>query len=224
MQNHIKPPVLISRLMAVVLATALVVLGALGWTLYRMFPLNRPEIFFLTTEIRANQDVRLVQMQPASENLDLYKNAFVREYLIHRNEVFSNANAMQKKWNAIDGAVRIMSDDNVYRDFAQTDMFVAMMSGMPDFNFRCPVNFIEGPTYLPSEDMYKVKIQYFCDDNISGQTVKKEYTIKLKLSMEDNTEIRWADKIENPLGLWVSEYKIIEGDGDPLDTGFREAE
>ena len=80
MQNRVEPPVLLSRIIMFVLATALVVLAALGMTIYNMFPLNRPQVFFLTTTVRDNQDVRLVQMQPKSENLDRYTKAFVREY------------------------------------------------------------------------------------------------------------------------------------------------
>lgn len=114
MQNRVEPPILLSRIMMFVLATALVVLATLGITVYKMFPLNRPQIFFLTTVVRDNLDVRLVQMQPKSENLDRYTKAFVREYIRHRNEIFSNPNAMHQKWNSNDGAVRIMSTDQVY--------------------------------------------------------------------------------------------------------------
>lgn len=51
MPDRVEPPVLISRLMTFVFATALVVLGALGLTLWQLFPLNRPQVFFLTTQI-----------------------------------------------------------------------------------------------------------------------------------------------------------------------------
>ena len=223
MKNRIEPPILLSRLLVFVLAMSVVVLFALGITLKNMFPLNRPQVFFLTTTVRDDQDIRLVQMQPKSENLDRFKKAFVREYIRHRNEVFTNPKAMQKKWNNENGAVRTMSTDKVYADFTNTYMFTAMMGGMPDFEFTCPVVFDGAPLYLPNEDMYQVKIRYFCADN-TGRTYPKDYTIKLRLENEDNTQIKWADRIENPLGLRVSEYVIAEGDGDPLDTGFRATE
>ena len=224
MQNRVEPPVLLSRIMTFVLAAALVVLGTMAFTLYKMFPLNRPQVFFLTTTVRDNQDVKLVEMQPKSENLDRYKKAFVREYIRHRNEVYTNANAMHKKWNGQDGAVRTMSTDEVYGQFANTTMFVAMMSDLPDFEFSCPVGFYEGqPIYLASEDMYQVKFRYFCADN-TGRTYPKDYTIKVKLTTEDDTQIKWADRIQNPLGLRVSEYVVMSDNGDPLDTGFLETE
>lgn len=217
MQNRVEPPVLLSRIMTFVLATALVVLVALGMTIYNMFPLNRPQIFFLTTTIRDNQDVRLVQMQPKSENLDGYTKAFVREYIRHRNEIFQNPNAMQQKWNTINGAVRIMSTDDVYARFIDTALFNAVMSEAPNFN--CLVNFEGAPMYLASEDAYQIKFRYFCSDS-TGQTTPKDYTIKLKLEAEDNAQIKWANRIDNPLGLRVSGYEVVSGNGDPLDTGF----
>ena len=51
----------------------------------------------------------------------------------------------------------------------------------------------------------------------------KDYTIKVKIDEEAGKTLRWVDRIENPLGLRVTEYKIVEGDGDPLNTGFRGA-
>lgn len=219
MQNRVEPPILISRLMTLVLATAMVVLGVLVMTLVNLFPLNRPQVFFLTTNVRDNLDVQLVQMPAKSESLDNYKSAFVREYIKHRNEIFTNPGVMQKKWNYTDGVIKNWSSPDVYAAFANTAMFNAIMSETPDFAFHCPVSFYYAPTYLARDDMYQVKIKYFCANN-AGPLPSKDYTIKIKLAMNDGTQIKWADRIDNPLGLRVVEYKISEGDGDPLDTGF----
>lgn len=221
MSNHVEPPVLLSRLMTFVFATAVVVLGTLAITLGNMFPLNRPQIFFLTTESRDDMDVKLIEMPPVDKNLEDYKLAFIREYVRHRNEVYTNPAIMQEKWNNQNGIVRKMSNDAVYQQFAKTDMFFAIMSGMPGFDFQCPVNFEGAPIYMSSDDAYQVKIRYFCKDNSTGQTIPKDYTIKIVLEKDTNKHIRWNDRIENPLGLRVEKYEIVAGDGDPLDTGFR---
>ena len=223
MKNRVEPPVLITRIMTFVLAMSLVVLAVLMITVYNMFPLNRPQIFFLTTYVRDNMEVKLVEMPPESINLDNYKTAFVREYIRHRNEVFDNKAAMIKKWNGVDGAVRLMSSDDVYSAFINTAMYNDLLGSVAGFAFNCPVTFEGAPLYLPAEDKYQVKIRYFCADN-TGRTWPKDYTIKLKLQEEDNSQIKWADRIDNPLGLRVAEYTIISGDGDPLNTGFLSTE
>ena len=223
-QNRIEPPFLLSRTMTFVLATALIVLGALGVTIYNMFPLNRPQVFFLTTTIPDNQDVRLVEMQPRSENTDRYKQEFVREYIRHRNEVLANANEMHKKWNGDNGIVRITSDDDVYYNFTKTALFNEVMSNIvPNIPVQCGIIFDGAPMNLASNskntDVYQTKIKYFCEDS-TGPIAPKDYTIKIKLLTQDGTYVKWADRIENPLGLRVVEYTIVSGAGDPLDTGF----
>ena len=70
MKNHVEPPILLSRIITFALAGALVVLGTLIITLADMFPLNRPQVFFLTTIQRANQDITLTHLHPKDENLD----------------------------------------------------------------------------------------------------------------------------------------------------------
>lgn len=232
MQNRVEPPVLISRLMMFVLATALVVLGTLALTVKNLFPLSRPQIFFLTTDVRDDFDVKLTDMPAATQQLERYKGAFVREYIKHRNEVISNPKVMQLKWNGENGFVKQTSTPAVYADFAKTGMFNAMMrDGMPGFDFMCSVSFTESPDTdkiidtndgFRAVDAYLVRFRYACTDNKTGQTTPKMYTIKLKLVPDDEIQFKWRDRIDNPLGLRVSEYEVVAGDGDPLDTGFRD--
>ncbi len=225
MQNSIKPPILLSRLLTFILATSLVVLGTLGFTIYKMFPLNRPQIFFLTTTLADNQDVKLVEMQPVSENLEHYKKTFVQEYIRYRNEIIANSLEMHKKWNATNGIVRTISSDNVYADFAKTALFNDIMSNkVPNIPVQCAVSFYGTPMLLlnnkdKTADTYQTQIRYICEDN-TGLIGKKDYTISIKLSAQEGTKIRWADRIENPLGLKVTEYTVTSENGDPLDTGF----
>lgn len=221
-QNRIEPPVLVSRLMTFVLAAALVVLMALGLTLYKMFPLNRPEIFFLASQPRADLEVRLIEMPPNDENLANYKKAFIREYIKARNEVVPNAKIMREKWaNNRDGVVRVWSDDAVFTKFIQTDMWNAQMNNIPDFEFSCSVEFQNGAIspYSNTDDTYIVNFRYFCADS-DRQMDKKDYKIKVKLETTDGEKMKWADRLENPLGIRVTEYKVESGNGDPLDTGF----
>ncbi len=223
MKNRVEPPVLISRLMTFVLAMSLVVLSVLMITIYNLFPLNRPQIFFLMTDVRDDLEVKLVEMQPDSINLDNYKTTFVREYVRHRNEIFDNKAAMTKKWNGVDGAVRTLSSDSVYSAFTNTMLFNALMGNASGLEFNCPITFEKGtPMYLPAEKAYQVKFRYFCEDN-TGRTPEKDYTIKVRIEADNGTKIKWADRIENPLGLRVTEYTVISGDGDPLDTVLQNA-
>lgn len=219
MQDRIEPPILISRLLTFVFAAALVVLAVLTITLMRMFPLNRPEVFFLTTRNPSNLEVYVNELPPNDENMDIYKRSFIREYIKARNEVIPNAKVMERKWNASDGWVHKWSGGDVFADFTQTALWSEIMNDTPDFDFSCAVEFKDRAVkrYTADGDTYTVDFAWFCTDSY-GQTDKKDYTIKIKLVTDDTQKLKWADRLDNPLGIRVTEYTIESGDSDPLNT------
>ena len=86
LQHRIEPPVLLSRLVIFVFAGMAVVLFVLFMTLGKMFPLNRPEIFFITTKPANSSSIQITDLPMDSENIDSYKMAFVMEYVRARIE------------------------------------------------------------------------------------------------------------------------------------------
>lgn len=216
MQNRVEPPILLSRLLMFVFAGTVVVLFVLFMTLGKMFPLNRPDVFFVTTR-PANSTVIQISEFPANlENIEPYKQAFVMEYIRARNEVERNTAFMREKWQTGPGGIIYeWSSPNVYNAFTKTAMYNAISSEMPDFEFVCPVNIIGTPRAF-RENTYTVRMRYFCSDN-TGQTTTKDYTIYVKLAVDDNAKIKWTERLDNPLGLKVIEY-TVDGGADPLDT------
>lgn len=224
MSESIEPPILVSRLMTFVFATSLVVLIVLVITLLKMFPLNKTQVFFLTTQPKSNLEIQISEFTPNSENIEIYKQAFIKEYIKARNEIIPNAGVMQRKWSATaDGSVYSWSTPEVYSVFQKTAMWIAYMNDIPDFEFRCPVEF---EAISPrSENTYAVNFRYFCTDasNSGGHTPEKDSTIVLDkdytivLKLEQEKAIKWTNRLNNPLGMRVSEYKIESGNYDPLD-------
>lgn len=219
MQDRVEPPILLSRLLTFVFAAALVMLVVLVLTLDKMFPLNRPEVFFMITQNPQNLEVFVRELPPEDANMDIYKRAFIREYIKARNEVAPNAKVMVKKWNTTDGVVYIWSTEDVFAEFMQTGMWTDLMSGTPNFDFSCSVEFKDGAItpYTNDGSTYRANFVWFCTDSY-GQTDKKEYTIRIKLTSDDTKALRWADRLENPLGIRVAEYTIESGETDPLDA------
>ena len=218
MQNRVEPPILLSRMLTFVFATAVVVLAVMGITLYKMFPLNRPQVFFLTTQLSHKLEVTLQDMAPTSENLDQYKRAFIKEYIKARNEISSNINAMRKKWkNEPSAAVRTWSSDAVFNDFRNTRMWTALMNEIPGFELKCPVEFETGAITPRGSDMYAVKFRWFCE-NSDGQVDAKDYTIVLKLEADTESTVQWTDRLNNPLGIRVTQYTVESVDGNKSDN------
>lgn len=215
MQHRIEPPILLSRLVVFVFAGMAVVLFVLFVTLGKMFPLNRPEIFFITTKPANSSSIQITELPVGDENIEEYKQAFVMEYIRARNEVERNTSVMRKKWNSDGGVVAMWSTPKVYNVFRQTDMYNAILADYPDFEFTCPVTFLSTPMSF-SANKYTVKIRYYCSDK-NGQTNKKDYTIRIGLTADNDTTIKWVERLNNPLGLKVSEYTVENGMGDPLN-------
>jgi len=219
--DRVEPPVLISRLMTFVFATALVVLGALGLTLWQLFPLNRPQVFFLTTQAKPDMEIRLYSMPVKDEkkNVDLYLQSFVKEYIKARNEIVKNPNVMQRKWgNGADGVVSMWSTQDVFSNFVKTAMWDALMYSGATIDMSCTVEFPPMGVVPRKADglTWTANFSYICANN-DGQLPRKEYTIIIELEKEDETAIEWGDRLNNPLGIRVKRYEVESGDGDPLN-------
>lgn len=217
MQDRVEPPILLSRLLIFVFAGTVVVLFAMLLSLEKMFPLNRPQIFFLTSR-PIDTTVQLTEMPPTDENMEMYKRAFVMEYVRTRNEIEKNTSAMRKKWGNADGIMASWSSKPVYDEFLKTELYVALTNNYPGFEFVCPVNI---KRVIPlRENQYRVEMAYHCEDN-NGQINQKNYTIRIGLSESPKQDMEWGDRMNNPLGLKVSEYTIENGEGDPLNTVYK---
>lgn len=218
MQNRIEPPVLLSRLLLFVFAGTVVVLFVLFMTLGKMFPLNRPEVFFVTSKPVNSTIVQVSELPPENANFDMFKIAFVMEYIRARNNVENNTGLMRQKWGNSNGVVAAWSEPNVYTAFQNTAMVRAIMGDYPDFAFTCSVDFM-GRVLPLAQNQYTVKFRYSCADK-NGQTEHKDYTIVVGLRVVDNATVPWTETLNNPLGLVIDKYEIQGNTGDPLDTGF----
>jgi len=218
-QNRVEPPILLSRLLTLVFAATLVVLAALVVTLYNLFPLDRPEVFFLRSTNPNNVEITMNQIMPESGDFDMYKRMFIREYVKARNEITPSARMMEKNWNMQNGTVKTMSTDDIFADFVNTAMYQEFLLNGAVFDFSCSVEFSPGSVtnYKSDGATYTVDFKWFCT-NSYRQTDRKDYRIKIKLVTEDVQSKKWTDHMENPLGLRVAEYSVESGDGDPLDA------
>ncbi len=219
MQNRIEPPILLSRVLTLVFAATLVVLAVLIITLYNLFPLNRPEVFFLRSANTNATEITLTQVMPAGDDFDRYKRAFIAEYVKARNEIVPNIRTMEKNWSMQGGAVKTMSTDDVFAEFVNTAMYQEYLLNGAEFDFSCTVEYPSRPvnSYKSDGATYTVDFQWFCT-NSYGQTDRKDYRIKITLMTDGAQNMKWVDHMENPLGLRVVEYSVESGDGDPLDA------
>jgi len=229
----IEPPVLMSRMLTFVLSTSIVVLLVLAFTLIKMIPLNRPEVFFLLTPTRST-NIIIEPMDPNTTNeatLRKYFEGFVREYIIARYTVYSgvNASVTRNNWAHI---VKPWSSNKVFSDFSNTSLYKRYMFSQTVPSVSCYVDFSnttkEPAVFRLRNGVYEVKFAWICkNENSGGQTSQKNYKIQLRIQSELETKISGAlDDLrklhDNPLGIRVVEYSIQDEKKDPfnMDVGI----
>lgn len=235
MAKIIEPPILISRILMFMLATSIVVLAVLVFSLIKLIPLERPEVFFLLSPTRSVNTV-IEPLIPEKNNpraLANYKQGFVREYVIARNTLYKEASLTRRNWANV---VKSWSSDSVYSAFTKTALYSDYMdyaSGDQPPALSCSVNFsgtsqeqaINDTTPRYSDyNEYVVNFVWICK-NSGRQTVQKNYMIRIKIdSVLDKRPENLNKLLSNPLGTRVIEYKVLSVDGntsdhsDPLDS------
>jgi len=212
----IEPSSLISRLMTFVLAGCLTTLVVLVATLAQMFPLERTQVFMLHARPAADQIISVERFDININNMEAFKENFIKDYITLRNQIFPNYAAMRRKWRTgPEGMVYAFSSTGVYADFKKTDLWFAVMEGRrEEMNFRCDVVF--NRAIAPrSPNVYAVRFRWICSDETTGQAIAKDFTIRIGL--EFPRTLNWNERLDNPLGLKVSEYAVEGEEIDPLD-------
>ena len=219
MSKVVEPPVLLSKTLTFVLAASIAVLATLVFTLYNMAPLTRPEIFFLRNQ---NRYVNYVLTQPEPETAafrDAFEIGFIRTYITARNSLDTPKSVTFDRWNSI---VKPWSSASVYDDFTKTDTYKDLTDTRRYMNIVCSVSFDKGNIAKQSAS-YQAKFTRTCFDQNSGRQIgPKSYKIRIAIqSYLDNESGKKLNYLEglrnNPLGIQVTEYKVLDADGtDPL--------
>ena len=194
-----------------------------------MTPLERPEVFFLFTPTRSATNIVIEPFVPDSGNavaIERYKEGFIREYIIARNTISQDSGVMRRNWSTI---VKPWSSREVFTQFTKTKLYknVTFNEKIPN-NISCDVDFDSYTTKRPILRMYKDRDEYdvkfiLVCKNSSGQTTQENYRMQIKIQSELNGKISGTleqlDKLrDNPLGIQVVQYNVMDGKIDPLDS------
>ncbi len=225
----IEPPVLMSRILTFALATSVVILAALAFTLLKMIPIERPQVFFLLTPTRStNLVIEPIDPNPSNKEAILnFKQGFIKEYVTARNTLDKSPLITRENWLDV---VKQWSTPNVYNKFQRTKLYKSYIFNETVPEMTCSVNFDnvndEAIRYI-SGNNFIVKFAWICkNENIGGQTTQKNYKIQIRIESElDKNASGLSNNLEklreNPLGILVSEYTVMddsESKGDPLNS------
>ena len=210
----VKPPVLVSRTLTFVLVASVMMLAVLVFTLTKMAPLTRPEVFFLQHQSR---NVNYVLQQQNPKNADFQKEyikGFIRTYIIARNTLDSSIPETLNRWNSI---VKPWSSPAIYKKFKETNTYADVRAGRLN-DVSCSVSFNK----IDDADakLYRVYFTRECiNQNSGGHIEQKSYIIDIaiKTYLDNKSDIVYTleELRDNPLGIQINEYSVIKGK-DPL--------
>lgn len=193
-----------ARAFAIVSAVALCVNLVLLLAIGHMMPLKRVEPFLLTFQSR---DEQVVKIRPLAKDMaaeDIISEAMIRQYVLLRNTMVSDVEEMSFRWGP-DGPLRWMSSAQVYNQFTKT---------VKDWLSRIK---LEGLTrevriesvvrnqniwliYIVTRDM----LPEAEEPAISRWRIK----VSIKYFAKDQKEVKYIDRLKNPLGFAVDGYSI----------------
>lgn len=205
MAKIVEPPVLTSRILAFMLAASVVVLGVLVVTLIKMVPLERPEVFFVSASSSLS-NVSIKGMEPDAEITQSYEEGFIREYIIARNTLYQNTETTRNNWARI---VKPWSSSDVFASLTKTNLYQTYTQENQLQPIECNVSF---SSVAKTRRDWVVEFDWICKNN-SGQSVKKNYTIviKLKSDISKDGPIEDLSRLRiNPLGTQVISYEILD--------------
>ena len=194
-----------ARAFAIVSAVALCVNLVLMIAMFNLMPLKRVEPFLLTFQSKEDQVVRI---RPLSRDLgaeDILTEAMIRQYVLLRNTMISDVDEMAFRWGN-DGPLRWMSSPNVYKQFSKT---------VKDWLARIKLEGLTREVRIESvvrqQDIWIVYILTRDMLPEADQPVTQRWRVKLKVryfAMPSKNEVKYADRLKNPLGFVVLAYAI----------------
>ncbi|MBO7258259.1 MAG: hypothetical protein J6V11_04910, partial [Alphaproteobacteria bacterium] len=108
-----------ARTFALVSVVSFLVNILLLFAVFSLVPLMRVQPFYLSTQDKDQQIIRVVRPRSADLNAQVLGESFIRQYLLARFTVGTNIPSLENTWG-IDGLVAHESAPSVFQEFLQT--------------------------------------------------------------------------------------------------------
>ncbi len=193
-----------ARAFAIVSAVALCVNLVLLVAIVHLMPLKRVEPFLLTFQSR---DEQVVRIRPLAKNMsaeDIISEAMIRQYVLLRNTMIPDVDEMTFRWGP-DGPIRWMSSAQVYNQFAKT---------VKDWLARVKLEGLTREVRIESvvrnQNIWLVYIitRDMLPEAEEPAISRWRIRLSIKYFAKDQREVKYIDRLKNPLGFAVDGYGI----------------
>ena len=193
-----------ARAFAIVSAVALCVNLVLLVAIVHLMPLKRVEPFLLTFQSR---DEHVVRIRPLAKNMsaeDIISEAMIRQYVLLRNTMIPDVEEMTFRWGP-DGPIRWMSSAQVYNQFAKT-----VKDWLARIKLEGLTREVRIESVVRNQNIWLVYIitRDMLPEAEEPAISRWRIRLSIKYFAKDQREVKYIDRLKNPLGFAVDGYGI----------------
>lgn len=193
-----------ARAFAIVSAVALCVNLVLLVAIVHLIPLKRVEPFLLTFQSR---DEQVVRIRPLAKNMsaeDIISEAMIRQYVLLRNTMIPDVEEMTFRWGP-DGPIRWMSSAQVYNQFAKT-----VKDWLARIKLEGLTREVRIESVVRNQNIWLVYIitRDMLPEAEEPAISRWRIRLSIKYFAKDQREVKYIDRLKNPLGFAVDGYGI----------------
>lgn len=193
-----------ARAFAIVSAVALCVNLVLLVAIVHLMPLKRVQPFLLTFQ---NKEEQVVRIRPLSKDMaaeDIISEAMIRQYVLLRNTMISDIDEMSFRWGP-NGPLRWMSSPQVYNQFNKT-----VKEWLSRIKLEGLTREVRIESVVRNQDTWLVYIvtRDMLPEAEEPAISRWRVQLSVKYFAQDQREVKYINRLENPLGFSVDRYAI----------------
>lgn len=193
-----------ARAFAIVSAVALCVNLVLLVAIIHLMPLKRVQPFLLTFQ---NKEEQVVRIRPLSKDMaaeDIISEAMIRQYVLLRNTMISDIDEMSFRWGP-NGPLRWMSSPQVYNQFNKT-----VKDWLSRIKLEGLTREVRIESVVRNQNTWLVYIvtRDMLPEAEEPAISRWRIRLSIKYFAQDQREVKYINRLENPLGFSVDKYAI----------------
>lgn len=178
---------------------------------FSLVPLMRVQPFYLSTQDKDQQIIRVVRPNIADLNTQVLGESFIRQYLLARFTVGTNIPSLENTWG-IDGIVAWESASTVFQEFLQTSNGLIELAKKEGFTRGVRILTLY-PLSVEKDgsEFWQAELEFSDMRRGASEPKYTKWRAVLHISFDPVQEnLEWSNRLKNPLGFKVRRFGLEE--------------
>ena len=200
-----------ARTFALVAVVSFLVNVLLLCAVFSLVPLMRVQPFYLSTQDKDQQIIRVVRPNIADLNAQVLAESFIRRYLLARFTVGTNIPSLENTWG-IDGIIAWESAATVFQEFLQTSNGLIELAKKDGFTRGVRIlTVVPLSTEDDGSEIWQAELEFGDMRRGASEPQYTKWRSKLHIAFDPVQEnLKWSDRLKNPLGFQVRRFELKE--------------